>query len=108
LLPEATPRTDPSWFGFMLTVREGAGFTRDEIVGRLEAQGIQTRMLFAGNLLRHPCFDEKRASGSGFRVVGELANTDIVMKNSFWVGVYPGLTAPMVDFIVEQVRLAAR
>jgi CDP-6-deoxy-D-xylo-4-hexulose-3-dehydrase len=108
LLPEATPGTDPSWFGFMLTVREGAGFTRDEIVGRLEARQIQTRMLFAGNLLRHPCFDEKRASGSGFRVVGELANTDIVMKNSFWVGVYPGLTAPMVDFIVEQVRLAAR
>jgi CDP-6-deoxy-D-xylo-4-hexulose-3-dehydrase len=108
LLPEAAPGTDPSWFGFLLTVREGAGFTRDEIVGRLEARGIQTRMLFAGNLLRHPCFDEMRAAGSGYRVVGELANTDTVMKRSFWVGVYPGLTDPMIDFMVEQIRLAAR
>jgi CDP-6-deoxy-D-xylo-4-hexulose-3-dehydrase len=108
VLPEAAPGAEPSWFGFVLTVREGAGFTRDDMVGRLEARGIQTRMLFAGNLLRHPCFDEMRAAGSGYRVAGALANTDIVLQRTFWVGVYPGLTGPMIDYLAEQIRLAAR
>ena len=108
VLPEAAPGAEPSWFGFVLTVREGAGFTRDDMVGRLEARGIQTRMLFAGNLLRHPCFDGMRAAGSGYRVAGALANTDTVMQRTFWVGVYPGLTGPMLDFMIEQIRLAAR
>ena len=91
ILPEATPNSDPSWFGFLLTVRDSAGFTRDQIVRFLESRGIQTRMLFAGNILRHPCFDEMRKTKKGFRVVGKLTNTDMVMRNSFWVGVYPGL-----------------
>jgi len=108
ILPETTAGTDPSWFGFLLTVREAAGFNRDTIVERLEGKGIQTRMLFAGNILKHPCFDEMRASGAGFRVVGDLANTDAVMKRAFWVGIYPGLTGPMLDHMVAQIREAAR
>ncbi len=79
VLPEATPDR-PSWFGFLLTVRENAGFTRDEIVNHLESKGIQTRMLFAGNLIKHPCFDEMRASGKGYRVIGELSNTDRIAR----------------------------
>src|SRR5208337_2018378 len=70
ILPEPTPNSEPCWFGFLLTVREAAGFTRDEIVNYLESNNIQTRMLFAGNLIKHPCFDEMRNSGQGFRVVG--------------------------------------
>jgi CDP-6-deoxy-D-xylo-4-hexulose-3-dehydrase len=101
ILPEPTPNSDPCWFGFLLTVRENAGFTRDEIVDHLEKNGIQTRMLFAGNLLKHPCFDEMRAKGEGFRVVGELKNTDMVMERTFWIGVYPGMTEEMVDYMVN-------
>lgn len=104
ILPEPTPNSDPSWFGFLLTVRETAGFTRDEIVDHLEKNGIQTRMLFAGNLLKHPCFDEMRAKGEGFRVVGELKNTDMVMERTFWVGVYPGMTEEMLDYMVNILR----
>ena len=103
ILPEPTPNSDPSWFGFLLTVRENAGFTRDEIVDHLEKNGIQTRMLFAGNLLKHPCFDEMRAKGEGFRVVGELKNTDMVMERTFWVGVYPGMREEMVDYMADVI-----
>jgi len=104
ILPEPTENSDPSWFGFLLTVREKAGFLRDDIVGHLEKKGIQTRMLFAGNLIKHPCFDEMRRESKGYRVVGNLANTDIIMKRSFWVGVYPGLSDEMRTFIIEQIR----
>lgn len=104
ILPEATENSDPSWFGFLLTVRETAGVTRDELVRHLEEQGVQTRMLFAGNLLKHPCCDEMRASGEGYRVVGNLSNTDKIMDRSFWVGVYPGLTTEMIDFVLGTIR----
>jgi CDP-6-deoxy-D-xylo-4-hexulose-3-dehydrase len=103
ILPEPTTNSDPSWFGFLLTVREGAGFTRDDVIQHLESKGIQTRMLFAGNLLRHPCFDGMRKSKKGFRRVGKLANTDKVMRDSFWIGVYPGLTQTMTDYAVEVI-----
>ena len=103
ILPEAAASSDPSWFGFLLTVRERAGFTRNDIVQHLESKGIQTRMLFAGNLLRHPCFDGLRRSKKGFRRVGKLANTDRVMKDSFWIGVYPGLTQTMTDYVIEVI-----
>ena len=103
ILPEPTPNSDPSWFGFLLTVRENAGFSRDEIVEHLEKNGIQTRMLFAGNLLKHPCFDEMRAKGEGFRVVGELKNTDMVMERTFWVGVYPGMREEMLDYMADVI-----
>jgi CDP-6-deoxy-D-xylo-4-hexulose-3-dehydrase len=104
VLPQPTKDADPSWFGFLLTVREDVGFTRDEIVRHLEANGIQTRMLFAGNLTKHPCFDRMRATGEGYRVVGELKNIDMIMNQAFWVGVYPGMTDEMISFMVEKIR----
>jgi len=104
VLPEPTKNSAPSWFGFILTVKENAGFTRDEIVSYLESKNIQTRMLFAGNILKHPCFDEMRASGEGFRVAGNLSNTDKIMNNTFWVGVYPGITEDMCGYMVEQIK----
>jgi len=104
ILPEATPNSDPSWFGFLLTVKECAGFTRDEMVDHLEANGIQTRMLFAGNLLKHPCFDQMRATGKGYRIIGELKNTDIIMNQTFWVGVYQGITEGVVSFMLQKLR----
>jgi len=103
ILPEPTVNADPSWFGFLLTVREDAGFTRDELVEHLESQKIQTRMLFAGNLIKHPCFDEMRSSGEGYRVAGSLATTDRIMLGTFWVGVYPGMTPEMLDFMIEAI-----
>jgi CDP-6-deoxy-D-xylo-4-hexulose-3-dehydrase len=104
VLPEATENSDPSWFGFLLTVREESGLTRDRIVNRLESKGIQTRMLFAGNLIKHPCFDEMRREGKGYRVVGKLVNTDRIMRDTFWVGVYPGMSEEMVGYIVGTVK----
>jgi len=104
IMPEPTDNSEPSWFGFLLTVKEKAGFTRDEIVAHLEKKGIQTRMLFAGNLIKHPCFDGMRRSKRGFRVVGKLRNTDLVMNNAFWVGVYPGLTDEMANYIVQAFK----
>lgn len=104
ILPESTHGSKPSWFGFLLTVKEDAGFTRDEMVGYLEEAKIQTRMLFAGNLLKHPCFDEMRATGEGYRVVGELTNTDVIMNRTFWIGVYPGMNEDMVKYMIKVVH----
>lgn len=104
ILPEPAPSSDPSWFGFLVTVRENAHFTRNEIVTCLERKGIQTRMLFTGNLLKHPCFDEMRALNEGYRVINELKTTDIVMNQTFWLGVYPGLTDDMISYILTSVR----
>jgi len=95
LLPEATPGSDPSWFGFLITVREGAPFSRGEIVAWLESRKIHTRMLFAGNMTRQPAFE-----GVPHRVVGPLTNTDRVMRDTFWIGVWPGLTPPMLEWMV--------
>ena len=104
ILPDPTADSQPSWFGFLLTVRDGAGFTRDQIVGHLERKGIQTRMLFAGNLLKHPCFDEMRATEKGYRVAGELPVTDRIMRDTFWVGVYPGMSREMQEYMIETIR----
>ncbi len=113
VLPEPTKNADPSWFGFLLTVKEDAGFTRDEIVSHLEKNGIQTRMLFAGNLIKHPCFDEMRKEGKGFRVVTNpqtlqssnlLPVTDRIMRDTFWVGVYPGMTDEMLAFVIKTIE----
>ena len=104
VLPEPTEGSDPSWFGFLLTVKEGAGFKRDDMVNHLESKGIQTRMLFAGNLIKHPCFDEMRRTENGFRVVGNLSNTDMIMSSSFWVGVYPGMTEEMIMFMIRSIK----
>lgn len=103
ILPQATEESIPSWFGFLLTVRPEAPFGRDEIVQHLEKRRIQTRMLFAGNLIKHPCFDEMRSTGQGYRVIGDLAVTDRIMRDTFWLGVYPGLTSEMIDYIIETI-----
>ena len=105
LLPEAAPNSDPSWFGFMMTVQEGVD--REKVVRYVESKGIQTRMLFSGNLVKHPCFDELRESGQGYRVVGELTNTDRIMRDTFWVGVYPGMTDEMLDYMIKIIIEAA-
>lgn len=105
ILPEACGNSDPSWFGFLITCKEGT--KRNSLVSYIEQHNIQTRMLFAGNLIRHPCFDQMRASGEGYRVIGDLANTDRIMKDSFWVGVYPGMTDEMIDYMAQIIREGA-
>ena len=108
ILPQAEKNSDPSWFGFLLSVREGGDLTRNGLVQHLEKSGIQTRMLFAGNIVRHPCFDEMRREKAGYRVVVNLKNTDYLMNNGFWIGVYPGLKEidleRMADTIIEYVE----
>jgi CDP-6-deoxy-D-xylo-4-hexulose-3-dehydrase len=99
ILPEPAKNSDPSWFGFLLTVK--AGVKRSEVVNRLEENGVQTRMLFAGNILKHPCFDEMRKNKKGFRVVGKLKNTDRIVDDTFWIGVYPGLSEEMISYMSE-------
>ena len=106
ILPEACPDSRPSWFGFMMTCQNG--LSRAAVVQALESRNIQTRMLFAGNLIKHPCFDEMRASKTGYRTIGDLPNTDRIMNESFWVGVYPGLTEEMLGEIASVIRTAAR
>lgn len=108
VLPEPTENSDPSWFGFLLTVREGTGLTRGQVVEHLEREGIQTRMLFAGNLVKHPCFDEMRQEGKGFRTVGNLSVTDQIMRDTFWLGVYPGMKEGMISFMVEKLKKLAK
>ena len=104
MMPEPEEGSNPSWFGFLIAVRPEAGFTRNELTGFLESRKIQTRNLFAGNLLRHPAFDEMRKSGEGYRVVGELKNTDFVMNNGFWIGVYPGMKPEMLNWMIKSIR----
>ncbi|WP_167884451.1 lipopolysaccharide biosynthesis protein RfbH [Leptospira ilyithenensis] len=103
VLPEPTRNSEPSWFGFLLTVKDNAKFSRKEIVEYLEEKRIQTRMLFAGNYLRHPVFDEFRGT-SAYRVAGSLENTDRVMNHTFWLGVYPGMSDMIVDYMIEKIR----
>ena len=104
ILPEAGEKSDPCWFGFLLTCREGV--SRTKAVSFLESHGIQTRMLFAGNIIKHPCFDQMRKNGVGYRVVGDLKVTDRVMQDSFWIGVYPGMTEEMIGYMVQVIKEA--
>lgn len=101
ILPEASENADPSWFGFLMTAKEGTD--RGRLVRYIEGKGIQTRMLFAGNLIRHPCFDELRSKGEGYRIVGKLTNTDRIMRDSFWVGLYPGMTEEKLSYMAEMI-----
>lgn len=104
ILPVPAPNADPSWFGFLMTCNPEKGTNRNKLVPELEKAGIQTRMLFSGNLIKHPCFDEMRESGQGYRVVGTLENTDRIMNNSFWIGVYPGMTDAMIDYMISKIK----
>lgn len=101
ILPEACPGSEPSWFGFMMTC--GEGVDKNRLVGYLEDNGVQTRMLFAGNLLRQPCFDDMRRTGRGYRVAGGLENADRIMRDTFWIGVYPGMTTAMLDYMADKI-----
>lgn len=102
ILPVAQSDSNPSWFGFMMTCKEGT--EREKVVPYIEKHGVQTRMLFAGNLIKHPCFDELRNRKEGYRIVGTLKNTDRIMKDTFWVGVYPGMTEEMIDYMIKVIK----
>lgn len=104
ILPVPCENSMPSWFGFLVTCKSGVD--RNKVISYIEEHGVQTRMLFAGNLTKHPCFDQMRASGSGYRVVGALENTDRIMNDTFWVGVYPGMTDEMIDYMVQVIKEA--
>jgi len=100
---EKYEESDPSWFGFLMTVKPGAGFTRNDLAKHLEAANIQTRNLFAGNIIRHPCFEAMRAD-TDYRVAGELKNTDTIMNSSLWIGLYPGMGDDRLDYMVDTIR----
>lgn len=102
ILPEPCPNSKPSWFGFLLTCKEG--IDREQVVRYLEKHDVQTRMLFAGNIIKHPCFDELRQDKTAYRVVGELNNTDRIMRDTFWIGVYPGMTDKKLDYMIDVLK----
>ena len=102
ILPAAAEHSEPSWFGFLITCREGVD--RNRLVQYIESKGVQTRMLFAGNLTKHPCFDEMRKTGGGYRIAGGLENTDRIMADTFWIGVYPGMTDEKIDYMARVIK----
>lgn len=106
ILPEPCANSIPSWFGFMITCKDGVN--RNQVVNYLEENGIQTRNLFAGNLIKHPCFDQMRKKKKGYRVVGKLENTDRVMNSGFWIGVYPGMKKEMLDCMIKALHEALK
>ena len=99
LLPKAQNLSDPSWFGYAITVKDEAPVSRNELIQKLNRVKIATRLLFGGNLLKQPAFE-----GTPRRVIGNLQNTDIAMNQTFWIGVWPGLTKPMLDFMIENLQ----
>lgn len=101
ILPVAAENSNPSWFGFLITCKEGVD--SNKVVDYIESHNVQTRRLFAGNLIKHPCFDEMRKEKKGYRVVGELTNTDRIMHDTFWVGVFPGMTDEMIDYMAKTI-----
>jgi CDP-6-deoxy-D-xylo-4-hexulose-3-dehydrase len=106
ILPEAEPHSDPSWFGFCMTLAEG--IDRTKVLRYVEGCGVQTRLLFAGNLTRQPCFDAVRGDDRAYRVVGKLTNTDIITERTFWIGVYPGMTKDRLEYMAKTIREAVR
>lgn len=102
ILPEPAENSTPSWFGFLISIIPETGLKRSQVVSYIEKHNIQTRLLFSGNLIKHPCFDQVRGS-SAYRVVGNLCNTDYITNNTFWVGVYPGMTDEMIDYMAQTI-----
>lgn len=102
ILPEPVENSEPSWFGFLISVKPETGIQRTEVIKYVEDHNIQTRLLFSGNIIKHPCFDEIRGTDA-YRVVGELASTEYIMNNTFWVGVYPGMTDEMIDYMAAVI-----
>lgn len=107
ILPEPEKDSRPSWFGFLILVKPESGLKRNEVTRYIEEHNIQTRLLFSGNLIKHPCFDQIRGTDA-YRVVGDLDNTELVMNNTFWVGVYPGMNDEMIDYMAKVIRDAAK
>ena len=107
ILPQPAENSRPSWFGFLITVREGSGLDRNRITNFLETHNIQTRLLFSGNLIRHPAFDQIRGTGA-YRSEGGLQVTDYIMNHTFWVGVYPGMTDEMTDYMAQMIVEAVK
>lgn len=107
ILPEAAENSDPSWFGFLISVRPETGLNRNEVTKYIESKNVQTRLLFSGNIIKQPCFNEIRDSDA-YRVIGDLTNSDFVVSNTFWVGVYPGMTDSMVDYMAEVIKEAIK
>ena len=105
ILPVPCENSTPSWFGFLITCKEGVD--RNKVVQYVESKGVQTRMLFAGNLTKHPCFDQMREKGEGYRIAGTLENTDRIMTDTFWVGLYPGMTDEKIDYMAKVIKEAA-
>lgn len=101
MMPTPCENSKPSWFGFLITCK--VGVDKNKVVQYVESKGVQTRMLFAGNLIKQPCFDEMRRTGQGYRVVGDLAITDRIMNDTFWVGLYPGMTDEMIDYMAKTI-----
>ena len=102
ILPEPCENSVPSWFGFLISVKTESGVSRYDVTRFVEEHGVQTRLLFSGNLIKHPCFDQIRGTDA-YRVAGDLTNTDYVMNNTFWVGVYPGMTDEMIDYMAKTI-----
>lgn len=107
ILPEPAENSEPSWFGFLISIRPESGLERNRITQYLESHHIQTRLLFSGNLIKHPCFDQIRGTAA-YRVAGNLDATNFIMNNSFWIGVYPGMTDVMIDYMAEAIIKAVQ
>jgi CDP-6-deoxy-D-xylo-4-hexulose-3-dehydrase len=107
ILPEPAENADPSWFGFLITVKEGSGLSRNVIVRFLEDNKIQTRLLFSGNIIKQPCFDDIRDTGA-YRVSGSLDNSDRISRDTFWIGVYPGMNKGKLDHMIEKIHEAVK
>ena len=107
ILPEPAANSRPSWFGFLISVRPETGLNRNDVTRYIEEHNVQTRLLFSGNLIKHPCFDQIRGTDA-YRVVGGLDNTDFIMNNTFWVGVYPGMTDEMIDYMAKVIKEAVQ
>ena len=102
ILPEAATNSEPSWFGFLISVKPETGIERNKVTKYIEEHNVQTRLLFSGNLIKHPCFDTIRGTNA-YRVIGELKNTEYIMNHTFWVGVYPGMSDEMIDYMAKVI-----
>lgn len=106
-MPEPAENSEPSWFGFLISIKPDTGIKRRKVIEYIERHNIQTRLLFSGNLIKHPCFNQIRDTDA-YRVIGDLDNTEFTMNNTFWVGVYPGMTDKMIDYMAEIIIEAVR
>lgn len=105
ILPGPVANSKPSWFGFLISIKPESGLSRNDVTRYIESKNVQTRLLFSGNVIRHPCFDQIRGTDA-YKVVGNLTNTDFIVNNTFWVGVYPGMTDAMIDYMAQVIREA--